>query len=87
MLTNLNLTDIEACYKVFRRDLLNSITIEEEGFGFDPEIVAKIARTKARIYEVGVSYYGRTYEQGKKISWHDGLTVIVAIVKYNVLRP
>jgi glycosyltransferase involved in cell wall biosynthesis len=84
--TNLNLTDIEACYKVFRRDLLNSITIEEDGFAFEPEIVAKVARTGARIYEVGVSYSGRTYEQGKKISWHDGLSAIVAIVKYNVFR-
>jgi len=86
MFTNLNLTDIAACYKVFRRDLLNSITIEEDGFAFDPEIVAKVARTEARIYEVGISYYGRTYEQGKKISWRDGLTAIVAIVKYNVFR-
>ena len=86
MFTNLNLTDIEACYKVFRRDLLNSITIEEDGFAFEPEIVAKVARTGARIYEVGISYSGRTYEQGKKISWHDGLSAIVAIVKYNVFR-
>ena len=86
MFTNLNLTDIEACYKVFRRDLLNSITIEEDGFAFDPEIVAKVAGTGARIYEVGISYYGRTYEQGKKISWRDGLTAIVAIVKYNLFR-
>ena len=86
MFINLNLTDIEACYKVFRRDLLNSITIEEDGFAFEPEIVAKVARTGARIYEVGISYSGRTYEQGKKISWHDGLSAIVAIVKYNVFR-
>jgi glycosyltransferase involved in cell wall biosynthesis len=86
MFTNLNLTDIEACYKVFRRDLLNSITIEEDGFAFEPEIVAKVARTGARIYEVGISYAGRTYEQGKKISWHDGLSAIVAIVKYNLFR-
>ena len=86
MFTNLNLTDIEACYKVFRRALLNSITIEEDGFAFEPEIVAKVARTGARIYEVGISYSGRTYEQGKKISWHDGLSAIVAIVKYNVFR-
>jgi glycosyltransferase involved in cell wall biosynthesis len=86
MFTNLNLTDIEACYKVFRRDLLNSITLEEDGFAFEPEIVAKVARTGARIYEVGISYSGRTYEQGKKISWHDGLSAIFAIVKYNVFR-
>jgi glycosyltransferase involved in cell wall biosynthesis len=87
MFTNLNLTDIEACYKVFRRDLLNSIALEEDGFAFEPEIVAKVARTGARIYEVGISYSGRTYEQGKKISWHDGLSAIFAIVKYNVFRP
>ena len=86
MLTNLNLTDIEACYKVFRRDLLNSITIEEDRFGFEPEIVAKLARTRARIYEVGISYYGRTYDQGKKISWKDGVAAAYAIVKYNVFR-
>jgi glycosyltransferase involved in cell wall biosynthesis len=87
MFTNLNLTDIEACYKVFRRDLLKSITLEEDGFAFEPEIVAKVARSGARIYEVGISYSGRTYEQGKKISWHDGLSAIFAIVKYNVFRP
>jgi len=86
MLTNLNLTDIEACYKVFRRDLLNSITIEEDRFGFEPEIVAKLARTRARIYKVGISYYGRTYDQGKKISWKDGVAAAYAIVKYNVFR-
>src|SRR5947209_5452077 len=86
MLTNLNLTDIEACYKVFRRDLLSSITIEEDGFGFEPEIVAKLARTRARIYEVGISYYGRTYDQGKKISWKDGVAAAYAIVKYKVFR-
>jgi len=86
MLTNLNLTDIEACYKVFRRDLLNFITIEEDRFGFEPEIVAKLARTRARIYEVGISYYGRTYDQGKKISWKDSVAAAYAIVKYNVFR-
>ena len=86
MLTNLNLTDIEACYKVFGRDLLNSITIEEDRFGFEPEIVAKLPRTRARIYEVGISYYGRTYDQGKKISWKDGVAAAYAIVKYNVFR-
>ena len=86
MLTNLNLTDIGVCYKVFRRDLLNSIKIEEDRFGFEPEIVAKLARTRARIYEVGISYYGRTYDQGKKISWKDGVAAAYAIVKYNVFR-
>jgi len=86
MFTNLNLTDMESCYKVFRRDLLASITIEEERFGFEPEIVAKIAHAKARIYEVGISYYGRTYEQGKKIGWQDGFAAIYAILKYNLFR-
>jgi len=86
MLTNLNLTDMEACYKAFRREFLQSITIEEDRFGFEPEIVAKMARTGARIYEVGISYYGRTYAQGKKIGWKDGFAAIYAILKYNVFR-
>ena len=86
MLTNLNLTDMETCYKVFRRELLDAITLEEDRFGVEPEIVAKIARTRARIYEVGISYYGRTYAQGKKISWKDGIAAIYAIVKYNLFR-
>ena len=86
MFTNLNLTDMESCYKVFRRELLASITIEEDRFGFEPEIVAKIAHAKARIYEVGISYYGRTYEQGKKIGWRDGFAAIYAILKYNLFR-
>ena len=86
MFTNLNLTDMETCYKAFRRECLESITIEEDRFGFEPEIVAKIARTEARIYEVGVSYYGRTYAQGKKINWKDGFRAIYAILKYNLRR-
>ena len=86
MLTNLNLTDMESCYKVFRRELLDGLTIEEERFGVEPELVAKIARTGARIYEVGISYYGRTYAQGKKIGWKDGISAIYAIVKYNLFR-
>ncbi|HEY9501030.1 MAG TPA: glycosyltransferase family 2 protein [Pyrinomonadaceae bacterium] len=86
MLTNLNLTDIESCYKVFRRELLDGLTIEEERFGVEPELVAKIARTGARIYEVGISYYGRTYAQGKKISWKDGIAAMYAIMKYNLFR-
>jgi glycosyltransferase involved in cell wall biosynthesis len=86
MLTNLNLTDMESCYKVFRRELLDGLTIEEERFGVEPELVAKIARTGARIYEVGVSYHGRTYAQGKKIGWKDGIVAIYAIVKYNLFR-
>ena len=84
MFTNLNLTDMETCYKVFRRELLQRITIEEDRFGVEPELVAKIARTGARIYEVGISYYGRTYAQGKKIGWKDGIAAICAIVKYNL---
>jgi len=84
MLTNLNLTDMESCYKVFRRELLDSIEIEENRFGFEPEIVAKVARSGARIYEVGISYYGRTYEEGKKIGWQDGMRALYAILKYNL---
>ena len=84
MFTNLNLTDMETCYKVFRRDFLQRITIEEDRFGVEPELVAKIARTGARIYEVGISYYGRTYAQGKKIGWKDGIAAVYAIVKYNL---
>ena len=84
MFTNLNLTDMETCYKVFRRELLQRITIEEDRFGVEPELVAKVARTGARIYEVGISYYGRTYAQGKKIGWRDGFAAICAIVKYNL---
>jgi glycosyltransferase involved in cell wall biosynthesis len=86
MLTNLNLSDMEACYKAFRRDVIQGIEIEEDRFGFEPEIVAKVARTGARIYEVGISYYGRTYAQGKKIGWKDGFAAIRAIVKYNLFR-
>ena len=88
MFTNLNLTDMETCYKIFRRDILNQISIEEDRFGIEPEITAKIAkiRPRIRIYEVGISYNGRTYEEGKKITWKDGLRAIYAIVKYNWFR-
>ena len=86
MLTNLNLTDMESCYKVFRRELLDGLTIEEDRFGVEPELVAKIARTGARIYEVGISYYGRTYAQGKKTNWKDGIAAMYAIMKYNLFR-
>ena len=86
MLTNLNLTDMETCYKVFRRELLDGITIHEDRFGVEPELVAKVARTGARIYEVGISYYGRKYAQGKKIGWKDGLAAIYSIIKYNLFR-
>jgi glycosyltransferase involved in cell wall biosynthesis len=86
MLTDLNLTDMEVCYKVFRREILEKITIEEDRFGFEPEITAKVARLKCRIYEVGVSYAGRTYSEGKKIGVKDGLRAIWCILKYNLLR-
>ncbi|HYE62264.1 MAG TPA: glycosyltransferase family 2 protein [Phycisphaerales bacterium] len=86
MLTNLNLTDMEVCYKVFKREIIKNIAIEENRFGFEPEITAKVAKMKCRIYEVGISYSGRTYEEGKKIGWRDGVRAIVCIVKYNLLR-
>jgi glycosyltransferase involved in cell wall biosynthesis len=86
MATDLNLTDMETCYKAFRRELIQNITIEEKRFGFEPEITAKVARAKARIFEVGVSYRGRTYLEGKKVSWRDGFRAIWCICKYNLLR-
>ena len=86
ILTNLNLTDMEIGYKAFRREVLQKITIEENRFGFEPEITAKIARLHCRVYEVGVSYAGRTYSEGKKIGWRDGVHAIWCIFKYN-LRP
>ena len=82
MFTNLNLTDMETCYKVFRREIIQSIRIEENRFGFEPEITAKIAKLNCRIYEVGISYYGRTYDEGKKIGWRDGFRAIYCIMKY-----
>jgi glycosyltransferase involved in cell wall biosynthesis len=84
MFTNLNLTDMETCYKVFRREILEKIEIRENRFGFEPEFTAKIAALRPRIYEVGISYSGRTYEEGKKISWKDGVRAIYCIIKYNV---
>ena len=86
MFANLNLTDMETCYKVFRREVLEKITIEENRFGFEPEITAKLAKLNVRIYEVGISYSGRTYKEGKKIGWKDGLSAIRCILKYNLLR-
>lgn len=86
MFTNLNLTDMETCYKMFRREVLQTITIEEDRFGFEPEITAKVARGGHRIFEMGIPYYGRTYAEGKKIGWRDGVRAIIAIVKYNLLR-
>lgn len=85
MFTDLNLTDMETCYKVFRRPIIQSMTIEEERFGFEPEITAKIAHSGCRVYEVGISYNGRTYAEGKKIGWRDGVHAIVCIVKYSRL--
>jgi glycosyltransferase involved in cell wall biosynthesis len=84
MMTNLNLTDMETCYKVFRRDVLRQIRIHEDRFGFEPEITAKVARLNVVIFEVGISYYGRTYAEGKKIGWRDGFRAIWAILKYNI---
>ncbi len=86
MFTDLNLTDMETCYKVFTKQALADITIEEKRFGFEPEITAKIAKKNLRIYEVPISYYGRTYQEGKKIGWRDGLRAIWAILKYNLFK-
>jgi len=86
MCTNLNLTDMETCYKMFRREFLDDITIEESRFGVEPEIVAKVAQARCRVFEVGISYNGRTYEEGKKIGWRDGVRAIYVIVKYNIFR-
>jgi glycosyltransferase involved in cell wall biosynthesis len=86
MMTNINLTDMETCYKVFRREVLSKVTIEENRFGFEPEITAKVAKLGVRIFEVGISYYGRTYAEGKKIGWKDGVRAMYAIIKYNLLK-
>ncbi len=84
MFSNLNLTDVETCYKVFKSDLVKKIDLKEKRFGFDPEITAKVAKLKPRIYEVGISYFGRTYEQGKKIGFKDAFVVLKSIIKYNL---
>jgi len=84
--TNLNLTDMETCYKMFRKDIIQSIEIKENRFGFEPEITAKIAKKHCRVYEVGISYYGRTYKDGKKIGWKDGIRAIYCIIKYNMFK-
>lgn len=86
MLTNINLTDMETCYKAFKREVIQSVKIEENRFGFEPEVTAKVAKMGCRIYEVGISYYGRTYKEGKKIGWKDGFRAIYCILKYNLLR-
>jgi len=83
-LTNINLTDMETCYKVFRREVIQSIPIEEDRFGFEPEITVKIAKRRLRIYEVGISYWGRTYEEGKKIGWRDGFHALWCLFKYSM---
>jgi glycosyltransferase involved in cell wall biosynthesis len=83
MFTDLNLTDMETCYKVFRREVIQSIEIEEDRFGFEPEITAKIAAGRWRVYEVGISYNGRTYEEGKKIGWRDGVRALYCIIRYS----
>lgn len=87
MFTNLNLSDMETCYKLFRADLVKGLTLKEKRFGFEPEVTAKIARIpNVRIYEVGISYYGRTYEEGKKIGWKDGFRAIYCILKYGLFK-
>jgi glycosyltransferase involved in cell wall biosynthesis len=83
-LTNMNMTDMETCYKAFRREILQSIPIEEDRFGFEPEITVKIAKRRLRVYEVGISYWGRTYEEGKKIGWKDGVHALWCLVKYTL---
>lgn len=86
MFTNLNLTDMETCYKMFRREVLQKVHIEENRFGFEPEITAKVAKLGARVYEVPISYYGRSYAEGKKITWRDGFSALRCIVKYSLFR-
>ena len=84
MFTDLNLTDMETCYKAFRTEIIQAIPIREKRFGFEPEITAKLARRRCRIFEVGISYYGRTYDEGKKIGWKDGVRAVWCILKYNL---
>jgi glycosyltransferase involved in cell wall biosynthesis len=86
-LTNINLSDMETCYKVFRREIIQSIPLEEDRFGFEPEITVKVARRRLRIYEVGISYSGRTYEEGKKIGWTDGVRALYCMAKYSLKEP
>jgi glycosyltransferase involved in cell wall biosynthesis len=86
-LTNINLSDMETCYKAFRREVIQSIPTQENRFGFEPEITVKVAKRRLRIYEVGISYWGRTYEEGKKIGWKDGLRALWVLLKYSVKEP
>ncbi|HTS06922.1 MAG TPA: glycosyltransferase family 2 protein [Candidatus Eisenbacteria bacterium] len=87
MITNLNMTDMETCYKVFRREVIQSIPLEEDRFGFEPEVTVKIAKRQLRVYEVGISYWGRTYAEGKKIGWKDGVRALWCLVKYAAKEP
>jgi hypothetical protein len=87
MFTNINVTDMETCYKVFRRDVLKKITIEENRFGFEPEITARLAQARAKIWELPISYSGRTYEEGKKIGWKDGVAAFWHIARFNLFPP
>jgi hypothetical protein len=84
MFTNLNLTDMETCYKLFRTEIIKEISIRQKGFGIEPEITAKIAKKRCRVYEVGISYYGRSYNEGKKINWKDGFKAIYVILRYGI---
>jgi glycosyltransferase involved in cell wall biosynthesis len=86
-LTNINLSDMETCYKAFHREVIQSIPIEEDRFGFEPEITVKVARRNLRIYEVGIGYWGRTYEEGKKIGWKDGVRALYCLIKYSIKEP
>jgi hypothetical protein len=86
MFTNLNLSDMETCYKVFRAEVIQNITLRENRFGFEPEVTAKIAKGGFRVYEVGISYSGRTYEEGKKIGWKDGVRALYCIIRYNLFK-
>jgi glycosyltransferase involved in cell wall biosynthesis len=86
MFTNLNLTDMETCFKLFKTDIIKDIDLQQKGFGVEPEVTAKVARKKCRIYEVGISYYGRSYTEGKKINWKDGLKALYVIVRYGIFK-
>ena len=86
-LTNINLSDMETCYKMFRREIIQAIPIEENRFGFEPEITVKVAKRRLRIYEVGIGYWGRTYEEGKKIGWKDGFRALWCLLKYSLMEP
>jgi len=86
-LTNINLSDMETCYKVFRREIIQAIPIEEDRFGFEPEITVKVAKRRLRVYEVGISYWGRTYEEGKKIGWKDGFRALWCLLRYSITEP